>query len=256
MKLIENLISEGNKIVKAYKEKNHAEKYSSLSGEEYETWMGKIAIFAEGLPDGTIKKELEVLYRKRNNYLDAVGAEKTLGVLKAIKCMGKGEDRKLKIFISHSSKDKEYGDVLLELLKGLGLKREEVIYTSNDLYGVPLGKKIYNYLRENIDIEVHMFFLLSANYFKSIACLNEMGAAWLAQKEHTVIGIPEFDFNSKEFRDCCIDSSEMGMLMDNYLRITELKGIVEREFGKRVDDMEWQSLLETYKNNIEKIKGK
>ena len=82
--------------------------------------------------------------------------------------------------------------------------------------------------------------------------MNEMGATWLAQKEYTVIGIPGFNFGCNSFQDCCIDSKEMGFIMDNYIRITEFKGIIESEFGKRIDDLEWQVLWEKYKENFEK----
>lgn len=252
MYTIEELISEGSHIINEYK-KRHMGSSFCLQGILYERWMGKVAIYSERLADGIIKKELQELYNSRNKYLDTMGAEKVLGVLYALesaKAVVAKEADKVKIFISHSSKDKKYGNILLELLRGLGLNKDEIIYTSNDLYSIPLGKKIYHYLRDNIDTNVHMVFLVSNNYFKSIACMNEMGAAWLAQKECTVIGIPGFDFNCKPFQECCIDSKAMGLIMDNYIRITEFKGIVEKEFGKRIDDLEWQMLLDKYKQSL------
>ena len=44
-----------------------------------------------------------------------------------------------------------------------------------------------------------------------------------------------------------LDSKEMGLLMNNYIRIAEFKAIIENKFGKRIDDIEWQSVLEEYK---------
>ena len=38
----------------------------------------------------------------------------------------------MKIFISHSSKNKDYGNALVELLRGVGLKEDEVVFTSNN----------------------------------------------------------------------------------------------------------------------------
>ena len=35
--------------------------------------------------------------------------------------------------------------------------------------------------------------------------------------------------------------------MNNYIRIAEFKAIIENKFGKRIDDIEWQSVLEEYK---------
>jgi hypothetical protein len=37
----------------------------------------------------------------------------------------------MKIFISHASANKEYGNALVELLRGIGLKEDEIIFTSN-----------------------------------------------------------------------------------------------------------------------------
>ncbi len=38
-----------------------------------------------------------------------------------------------------------------------------------------------------------MIYHLSDNYYDSVACLNEMGAAWVVQNDYTVVGIPGFD---------------------------------------------------------------
>lgn len=257
MDTIDNLITEGKKLIDEYNSKMHQERFSSVNGLEYEIWMGKVQVFANSkLKNNPLKKELEVLYKKKNSYLGTMAVEKVLGILYAIKstnCMEERKDKPMKVFISHSSKDKIYGDCLINLLKGLGLKREDIIYTSNELYGIPLGKNIYDYLRENIDMNIHMIFLLSENYFTSVACLNEMGASWLAQRDYTIIGVPQFDFSMKQFNECCLDSKEMGLRMDNYIRITEFKGIIESKFGKVIDDMEWQVLLENYKKEISDI---
>lgn len=256
MDTTEILIAEGKKLIDEY-DKRPRERFSCVSGLDYESWMGKVKVFANTeLQGSSMSEELNAMYKRRNNYLGTMAVERVLGILYAIQSTKHVEEKvgkSMKVFISHSSKDKAYGDCLIELLKGLGLKREEIIYTSNELYGIPLGKNIYSYLRENIDMEIHMIFLLSENYFSSVACLNEMGASWLAQKNHTIIGVPEFDFNMRQFNECCLDSKEMGLLMNNYIRITEFKAIIESKFGKKIDDMEWQSLLEKYKNDIDSI---
>lgn len=256
MDTLDALIVEGKKLIDGYSKKPR-ETFSCVSGLDYEIWMGKVKVFATNeLKNNPMKEELDVLYKKKNSYLGTMGVEKVLGALYAIKSTNCTEERKeknMKVFISHSSKDKAYGDCLVNLLKGLGLKRDDIIYTSNELYGIPLGENIYDYLRENIDTDIHMIFLLSENYFTSVACLNEMGASWVAQKDHTIICVPEFDFSMKQFNDCCLDSKEMGLRMDNYIRITEFKAVIESKFGKVIDDMEWQALLESYKKSISAI---
>ncbi|MGN0245845.1 MAG: hypothetical protein ACI4DK_07760 [Lachnospiraceae bacterium] len=144
MNILESLILDGKQLIDEYN-RNPKEKYSQVNGIEYESWMGKIKLFAESsLIGNPIKDELDALYKKRNNYLGTMAVEKMLGILYAVQSVElvKEVKRDMKIFISHSSKDKIYGDLLVELLKGLGLRRDEIIYTSNDLYGIPL-KKIY-----------------------------------------------------------------------------------------------------------------
>ena len=255
MDILDSLILEGETLVNEYNNKITKERYGSISGVKYETWMGKVTLFSNSYLKGNpMKNELDAMYKKRNNYLGTAMAEKVIGILYAVKSaqvLNEGEKNNMKIFISHSSKDKEYGDILVELLRGLGLKKDEIIYTSNDIYGIPLSKNIYDYLRSNMNNEIHILFLLSENYFDSVACLNEMGASWVAQKEHTIIGVPQFDFKMQKFKDCCIDSKEIGFIMNNYIRLIEFKKIIECKFGKRIDDMEWQSVLEKYRKNIE-----
>ena len=53
-----------------------------------------------------------------------------------------------KVFISHSTADKEYARAIVRLLTDIGLKREMIFCSSLNPYGVPLNKNIYDYIRE------------------------------------------------------------------------------------------------------------
>lgn len=86
-----------------------------------------------------------------------------------------------KIFISHSSKDKEYGEVLVKLLLGIGIKGSQILFTSNPDYGIPTGENIFEYLKNQIHNDAHMLYLLSDHYYDNVVCMNEMGAAWVMQ---------------------------------------------------------------------------
>ena len=62
--------------------------------------------------------------------------------------------------------------------------------------GVPIKEDIYEYLRNLLDSEqVIPIFLLSDNYYSSVACLNEMGAVWIKQKDYFMFLLPEFEFS-------------------------------------------------------------
>lgn len=160
------------------------------------------------------------------------------------------EDKK--ILISHSSCDKVYGTALVNLLRGMGLKKNQIIFSSNDLYGIPLGTDIFDFLRENINEKILVIFLLSDNYFDSVACLNEMGAAWVAKNDYEIMATPEFDFSSKKFKDSCINTRQNGMKLNNWIRITEFKEKLKDRFNITIDEIEWQELIEKFKEELEK----
>ncbi len=105
------------------------------------------------------------------------------------------ERKQSKIFISHSSRDKGYVTYFTDLLEYIGLKKEQLFCSSVPGYGIPLGEDIYDYLKQQFKIyDLYVIFILSTNYYESIACMNEMGAAWVLQNKYTIILLPEFEF--------------------------------------------------------------
>lgn len=93
---------------------------------------------------------------------------------------GKGKDEYCldkKIFISHSSKDVRYVEKIIDLLVDMGVREKQIFCSSVPGFGIPMDKDIYDYLAEEFSrTDVHVIFVLSRNYYKSIPCLNEMGA--------------------------------------------------------------------------------
>jgi len=105
------------------------------------------------------------------------------------------KDRPTKIFITHSSVDKDYVLLLTELLRNLKVPNDAIICTSDHRHKIPNGKNTYAWLREQfIDSDLHMIFVLSEHYYSSNPCLNEMGAAWLAAKKSDLLLLPGFGF--------------------------------------------------------------
>ncbi len=121
----------------------------------------------------------------------------------------------MRIFISHSSKNADYGNALVNLLTGVGISGDEIIFTSNDAYGIPIGQNIFNWLKNRITEKPYVLYLLSPEYFTSVACLNEMGAAWVIENRHTMIFTPNFKLDSYEFQSGAIDPREVGFYIDN-----------------------------------------
>lgn len=85
-----------------------------------------------------------------------------------------------KIFVSHSSKDKEivseFCDRILRL--GIGINANDIFCTSIEDMDIKNGEDIRNHIKDNILSADFSFLLISDNYKKSEICLNEMGAVW------------------------------------------------------------------------------
>ena len=98
-----------------------------------------------------------------------------------------------KLFISHSTLDQSYVSYLVRLLELLGLNSDNLFCSSAKGYGIPLGRNIYDYLREQFqDFDLRVLFILSDNYYDSVASMNEMGAAWVLQHKYTSILLPRY----------------------------------------------------------------
>jgi hypothetical protein len=136
----------------------------------------------------------------------------------------------MKIFISHSSKNKDYGNHLVGLLRGLGIKENEILYTSNVAYGIPVAKNIFNWLKSQIEEKPFVIYLLSKEYYESVACLNEMGAAWIVENEHAAIFTPNFNLSSKEFQNGALDPREIGFKIDDEDRIMSFIQMLSKNF--------------------------
>ena len=122
----------------------------------------------------------------------------------------------MKIFISHSSKNANYGNALVNLLTGVGINGDQIIFTSNDAYGIPIGQNIFDWLKNRITEKPYVLYLLSPEYYTSVACLNEMGAAWVIENKRTMIFTPNFKLDSYEFQNGAIDPREIGFYIDNF----------------------------------------
>lgn len=159
----------------------------------------------------------------------------------------------MKIFISHSSVNKEYGDVLVDLLRAIEIPQSQIIYTSNPAYGIPLSQNIFNWLKNQITNKPFVIYLLSKEYYYSIACLNEMGAAWVVENKHAIIFIPGFEINSKEFQNGAIDPREMGFYPDNQERLLSFIQLLEENFTISSNRILVQQAVEKFIKAVKEI---
>lgn len=98
-----------------------------------------------------------------------------------------------KVFISHSSKDREIVTSVLDFLQmGMGIAREEIFCTSypNEL---PTGEAFITKIKEELENCEAVIFLITEQYLKSQFCLAELGAAWGLSKRIFPLLLVDFD---------------------------------------------------------------
>ncbi|BCZ46796.1 hypothetical protein psyc5s11_28630 [Clostridium gelidum] len=159
-----------------------------------------------------------------------------------------------KIFISHSSSDKEYVSKLIDLLEGIGLNHELIFCSSVPGYGIPLDNDIYDYLKIQFETyNLHVILVLSDNYYKSVACMNEMGAAWILKNRYTTILLPGFEFTEVAG---AINPRQIGLKLDNEVtevkeKLGQLKDCLLNEFGlSTIPDIRWEQKRDLFINSI------
>ncbi len=116
-------------------------------------------------------------------------------IVDCVLALEKGNNAK-KIFVSHSSKDKDviekFTDYILQL--GIGLSHEDIFCTSIEEMGIKNGEDIRSHIRENVQTADFSFLMISKNYKQSEICLNEMGAVWATENRVRYYLLPDVDF--------------------------------------------------------------
>lgn len=165
-----------------------------------------------------------------------------------------------KIFISHCSKDKDYVLSLVELLEDIGLSQGQIFCSSVPGYGIPLDEDIYDYLKKQFDEHtLHVFFVLSDNYYQSVACMNEMGAAWILRAKYTTILLPNFEF--KEIQGA-INPQKIGLKLDGEEtdvkeKLGQLKDVLVQEFGlSDLPGVRWERKRDAFISSVTADKEK
>lgn len=103
-----------------------------------------------------------------------------------------------RVFISHSSKDKQYVTDFVNhiLCLGIGLSPDDIFCTSIEDMTMRNGEDIRMHIQENIRSAEYSFLLVSNNYKASEVCVNEMGAVWAYEANVRLFLLPNTDFTS------------------------------------------------------------
>lgn len=175
-------------------------------------------------------------------------------------CMAGQWDDKIKpqkLFISHSTDDKEIVDKLVALLEKLGVKKEQLFCSSISGYGIPQGSgDLYQYIRNEMSNDnLFVIMMLSKNYYSSPVCLNEMGAAWIKQSTYQSILLPGFDYPDIQGainpRDMSFKLSDRG---NRTVALNEFKDrIVAHLDLEPVDQTLWERFRDSFIAEVDQI---
>lgn len=143
-----------------------------------------------------------------------------------------------KVFISHSSRDKEVVEEIIDLLETIGLEPNQIFCSSFEGYGIELGQDFLQRIKEELDNEVLVLFILSENFYQSPVCLCEMGATWIKTNQHIPILIPPFDFDDVKG----VIPLTQGFKINDEMKLNSFKQKIESDFSlsNSVDFTSWE----------------
>ena len=160
------------------------------------------------------------------------------------------------VFISHSSKDKEFAEALVDLLESIGLNKETLFCSSVDGYGLGLSDDIFETLRglfENHDLFI--IFLHSPRYYKSSVSLKEMGAAWVLRSGFCSILTSDMDFSGLTG---VVNGSKISIKVnaqDSTSRLNDLYKILQEIFNLApLEITQWERKRSIFLRNVNAIK--
>lgn len=162
-----------------------------------------------------------------------------------------------KIFISHCEKDKEQVSAFVDLLHTIGIPRpfqncERTIFcSSHPAAYIENGRMIDEEILKQFHCKGNVYFILwyTDNYFKSQACLNEMGAVWVTGKTYQEILMPSFERNKI---GGLLPKSKINFKANEKLRLNTFKSQVEEMFNLYpIDQNAWEIARDNFINQIE-----
>ena len=152
------------------------------------------------------------------------------------------------VFISHSSKDKEFVEALVTLLESIGLDNTNLFCSSVPDYWIGLSQDIFESLRKLFhDHELFVIFVQSPRYFNSPVSLNEMGAAWVLKND--CCSILTKDMTREQMRGV-VDGSTIFIKVDTPeapARMNELRNKLTGMFNlASMSDTTWERKRNTF----------
>lgn len=194
------------------------------------------------------RRDFEITKKNIKSYIEELEEEEPIAISQPIKNTNIN-----KVFISHSSSDKIFVEEIIDLIETIGLNSTQIFCSSFDGYGIDLGQDFLERIKEELNEEILVLFVLSSNFYSSPVCLCEMGATWIKTNEHIPILIPPFDF--KDIQG--VIPLTQGFKINESLKLNLFKEKLEGLFGLQlIDNSSWERkrdrILKRIETGIEK----
>ena len=201
-----------------------------------------------GISQQDVFNDIHILRARLKKELDAIEPQYVIN---------NGNMRDKKIFISHATVDKVFVVEICSFLESLGFREDDIICSSVPPYCIPLDNDVYPWLVNSFqNLDLHVIYVLSHNYYSRPACLNEMGAVWALKQRWTAMLLPGFGFEDVQG---CIAPLKIGIKLDDLEmdilkhRLGELKDNLISEFDLRqVNNSYWERKRDAF---IERIRN-
>lgn len=156
-----------------------------------------------------------------------------------------------KVFISHSSLDKDIVEELIEILETIGLRSSQIFCTSFEGYGVDYGENFLERIKTELESNTLVLFVVTANFYASPISLCEMGATWIKANEHIPIVVPPFSFENMKG----VIPLTQGFSLNDGLKLSLLKEKIEKDFGiiAVLEQTTWERKRDRILERINKI---
>lgn len=156
-----------------------------------------------------------------------------------------------KIFISHSSGDKEFVEALVDLLERMQFTSNEVFCSSVPGYWVKLKQNFCEVIKSQFtNHDLFLIYVHSPRLYASPISMNEMGAAWVLQNDYYSFLTIDMDYDKMKG---VVDSREIAIKVNAETAKNRMNEFMEnlcKLFGKPYDLCTWERKRDAFLKKV------
>lgn len=153
-----------------------------------------------------------------------------------------------KIFISHSTKDRDYAGEIINLLLGIGISHERIFCSSFEGNNVQLGENFIKSIKEELENKPISLLLISPNFYSSPMSMCELGAIWGMGIKHVSILIPPMTYSDLHIAF----DREQSMTINDSEKLDSMYQLLQSNLElKPINPAIWNRTKEVFLNNVD-----